>query len=52
MKTDSRAVAAALVVKLARYAKRIERKKRVSDAERRHLLRLRTVRALRTENNE
>lgn len=40
MKFDSRVVAAALVVKLARYKRRVERKRKLSEAEKRHLKRL------------
>lgn len=47
---DSRAVAMALVVKLARCKRRIEKKKAPTPAEKRRLLRLRTVKALRDGN--
>lgn len=47
---DSRAVAIAMVIKLARCKRRIERKREPTGADKRRLLRLRTVKALRDGN--
>lgn len=49
-KVSSEQVAAAMLKKLVNYAKQVQSKERQTKAEKRHLLRLRTVKALRDSN--
>jgi hypothetical protein len=49
---DSKKVALAMALRLAEYAKRLEEKRKQSGAEKRHLLRIRTVKAIRDANWE
>lgn len=51
-KHDSEAVARALFIKMLRYARRLEKQKTLSGAEKRHLLKIKAVKALRDGNWE
>lgn len=46
MKSDSRAVAVALILKVTEHARRLERKEKLLPAEKRRLLRIRTAKAV------
>lgn len=51
-KPDSNAVARALFIKVIRYARKLEKQKTLSGAQKRHLLKIKTVKALRDGNWE